>query len=301
MSTRIVNIQDNDKTSLRVREFNLNWMCTNPSICMIAKRGSGKSWVVRSILKHFRDIPGGVIISPTDKMSGFYNKFFPDVFIHHEYDGEILKKMFFRQTKIIETCKEKIQKGKKVDPRAFLVMDDCLSSKGNWLKDDSIREMFMNGRHYYIMYILTMQFPLGITPELRSNFDYIFLLADDFISNQKRLYDHYAGMFPNFDSFRQVFLNLTSDYGSMVIVNRGSRSHILDKVFWFKSDNEEIKAMGCRQFNKFNENNYNPNWREDKDKERINIDEFVPGIKKKPKISVTKVIEHHESSHSHRE
>jgi hypothetical protein len=292
MSTRVVNIQDNDKTSLKIREFSLNWMCTNPSICMIAKRGSGKSWVVRSILKHFRDIPGGVIISPTDKMSGFYNKFFPDVYIHHEYQSDILKRMFFRQTKLIETSKEKIKKGKKVDPRAILVMDDCLSSKGAWMKDDFIREIFMNGRHFFIMYILTMQFPLGITPELRSNFDYIFLLADDFISNQKRLYDHYAGMFPNFDSFRQVFINLTGDFGSMVIVNRGNRSHILDKVFWFKSDNEEISSIGCKQFQKFHSNNYNKDWRTAKDNERIDIEEFVPGIRKKPKFNIVREIQH---------
>ena len=84
-------------------------------------------------------------------------------------------------------------------------MDDCLGSKHAWAKDKPILEMFYNGRHFQITFILTMQFPLGIGPELRSNFDYVFLLADDFVSNQKRIYDHYAGMFPNFESFRRVF------------------------------------------------------------------------------------------------
>ena len=32
-----------------------------------------------------------------------------------------------------------------------------------------------------------MQYAVGIPPEMRSNFDYIFLLAEDFISNRKRL------------------------------------------------------------------------------------------------------------------
>ena len=50
---------------------------------------------------------------------------------------------------------------------------------------------------------------MGIPPEMRSNFDYIFLLAEDFISNRKRLYEHYAGMFPNFDIFQQVFTEVT--------------------------------------------------------------------------------------------
>ena len=34
------------------------------SICMIAKRGSGKSWVCRAIIQHLSHIPGGIIIAP---------------------------------------------------------------------------------------------------------------------------------------------------------------------------------------------------------------------------------------------
>jgi len=62
--------------NLPIRKFKLEYMLPNPSIAMIAKRGSGKSWVVRAIIKHFNDIPGGIIISPTDKMSVFYGDFF---------------------------------------------------------------------------------------------------------------------------------------------------------------------------------------------------------------------------------
>jgi hypothetical protein len=36
-----------------INEFDLNSMVDHPSIVMIAKRGSGKSWVVRAILQFF--------------------------------------------------------------------------------------------------------------------------------------------------------------------------------------------------------------------------------------------------------
>src|SRR4029078_8504605 len=130
--------------------------------------------------------------------------------------------------------------GKKVDPRAFLIMDDCLASKGTWMNDKPILEVFYNGRHYQLIFILTMQFPLGIKPELRCNFDYIFLLSEDFFSNQKRIFDHYAGMFPSFDVFRTVFLQLTDEYGCMVIANRGPKKDLIDKVFHYKAGNENI-------------------------------------------------------------
>lgn len=249
-----------DNKSLPIREFQLKWMCQNAAICMIAKRGSGKSWVCRSILHQFRHLPGGVIISPTDEMSCFYGKFFPSVYIHYEYHIEIIEQLLYRQKHIIEKMKKLYKQKRKIDPRAFLVMDDCLASKGSWMKDEVIKTIFMNGRHYQLMYILTMQYCLGINPSMRSNFDYIFLLADDFVSNQKRLYEHYAGMFVSFKSFRDVFGVLTEDFGCMVINNKGNRKTFVDKIFYYKAKKENLKSMGCKQFNDFHKANFDKNW-----------------------------------------
>ena len=61
-------------TRLSIKEFKLNYLKPNAAIAMIAKRGSGKSWVCRDIIKQNKDIPGGMIIAPTDKMSAFYSR-----------------------------------------------------------------------------------------------------------------------------------------------------------------------------------------------------------------------------------
>lgn len=257
---------DNGDNKLPIKEFNLSLlMVKNPSIVMVAKRGSGKSWVCRALLKHFNDIPCGLIISPTEEMTCFYGNFFPDTYIHYEYKSEIIEKLLYRQKEIIRKNNEYNKKGKRIDPRSFIVMDDCLASKGSWMRDQPISTLMFNGRHYEIMYILTMQFPLGITPELRNNFDYVFLLADDNTSNIKRLYDHYAGMFPDFNSFKQVFTQVTQNFGSLVIVNRGARSAFLEKIYYYKAPNigDDIK-MGSRQFRKFHEKNYDKNWQDKK-------------------------------------
>lgn len=270
-------------SSVPLKEFKLTDMVPNPSIVMVAKRGCGKSVIVKEILKKYSYIPGGAIISKTDKLNPFYGKFFPELYIHYEYRTEIITNILKRQKQISQKCEEKMKQRKKLDPRAILVMDDCLASKGTWVKDQNIMEIFFNGRHYKLMYILTMQFPLGIPPELRSNFDYIFLLAESFVSNLKRLYDHYAGMFPNFDSFRQVFNQVTEDYGSLVIVNRGARIGILESVFWFKAANSECTKFGCKQFNKFNEKNYNKDW--DKKIDAPNLESFLATKKKTFKVN----------------
>lgn len=220
-------------------------------------------------------------------MNPFYGRFFPELYLHYEYKSETIQRILARQQLMLDKYRSNATKGKKVDPRAFLIMDDCLSSKGEWVADQPIMDIFFNGRHYKLMYILTMQFPLGIKPELRCNFDYIFLLAEDFISNQKRIYEHYAGMFTNFETFKQVFAQITDDFGSMVIVNRGAKKSFVDKVFWFKASNESIPMMGCRQFIKFHEDNFNKNWKNEH--KPIDMDNFSLNKRKNEKIFIEKV------------
>ena len=278
--------------SLPIKEFKLESMCENPAIVMIAKRASGKSWVCRSILKHFKDIPVGLIIAPTEKMATppFYSDFFPDSYIHYDYKSEIIEKLLVRQDMMIEKTQDREAQGRRlVDPRGFILMDDCLSKKGSWQKDQPIMELLFNGRHYRLMYMLTMQFPLGISPELRCNFDYIFLLKEDFYSNLKRLYDHYAGMFPTFDSFRVVFKELTASFGAMVIVNRGACDSFLDKVFWYRAQNDSVGMIGCDQFFAHHDNNYEKAWK--KKKKDLNIMDIVNkrGKVKAPEFKIDKL------------
>ena len=52
-----------------------------------------------------------------------------------------------------------------------------------------------DGRHYKMLFLLTMQYALGVPPNLRTNIDYVFS-RENYVSNRKRLYEHYAGMFP---------------------------------------------------------------------------------------------------------
>jgi len=246
---------------LQIKKFSIQYMAEHCTICMIAKRASGKSYLTREIMYHKRSIPSGIAISRTEKLNKFYGDFIPQSFIYSEYDSDILSRIYERQGIMNDENRKRIEKGKKEkDDRLILIMDDCMSSKGTWLKDPNILELFFNGRHHHLSFILTMQFSLGIPPELRSNFDYIFLLAEDITSNRKRLYDHYAGMFPTFDIFQQVFSELTEDFGCMVINNRIHSKNITDKVFWYKAKPTPEFEIGCNKFLKFHEKSYDENW-----------------------------------------
>ena len=248
-----------DYNKFKIFEFKLEKMVDHPSIVMIAKRGSGKSFITRDIIYHYRNIPGGAVIAPTDRMNSFYKYFFPDLFIHYDIKEEVLAKILRRQALIVEKSKQKEKEHKWVDPSSILIMDDCLARKKSWAKDQNITEILMNGRHYRLTYVLTMQTPLGITPDLRLNFDYVFLLKDDSTINKKKLWDNYASMFPTLSVFEKVFSKCTEDYKSMVIDNRKPADDISEKVFWFKAQERKFR-FGSRTFKDLHKRFYDKNF-----------------------------------------
>lgn len=259
MSFRQPNAPAADPNSRNFKQLRLKYdLVNNAAITMIAKRGSGKSWLVRDLMEFWKDIPAIVVISKTEKVNPFYTKFCPDLYVYENYTPELIAKILERQELIIEKSEKKAKEGKKVDPRLLLIMDDCLADAKSWAKDEGIRQLLMNGRHFHITYILTMQYPLGIPPELRANFDYAFILADTRKNMMKRYYENFAGMFDNVKEFETVLQELTDDHGSMVLNYRSKSAALVDQVFWYKARDVSPKFIGSRQYNKFAELNYDP-------------------------------------------
>jgi hypothetical protein len=186
-------------------------------------------------LYHHRDFPLGTVISPTDNYNFTYRPHVPSIFIHEDYTPELLEQILKRQKDICK--KQKVDPAyADVDPRTFVVLDDCLAESNQWVKDKNMRWIFMNGRHAKVTFMLTMQYCLGITPNLRTNVDYIFICKEPKLGNQKRLYEHYAGMFPCFEMFRVVLNKCTKDHGCLVIDNSSNSDRLEDQVFWYRSD-----------------------------------------------------------------
>jgi hypothetical protein len=275
-------------TRIPIKKFNINDMVDYCTIAIIAKRASGKSFLTKELMYQKKNMVSAIAISRTEKLNSFYSDFIPDAYIYSEYSSDILTRIYNRQSIMNEYNKQRVKDNKKPkDDSIMLIMDDCMSSKGTWLSDPNILELFFNGRHHHISFILTMQYSVGIPPEMRSNFDYIFLLAEDIISNRKRLYEHYAGMFPTFDIFQQVFTDITEDYGILVIDNRIHSKNITDKVFWYKAKKVPKFKIGHKKFHEYHKTFYDENW--DKKIEVFNPDSLIKSKRNTLKISVDKI------------
>jgi hypothetical protein len=173
----------------------------------------------------------------------------PRLFIHNEYNSAIIENILKRQKTVLKQVKKEIDTYKRttIDPRAFVILDDCLYDN-TWSRDKLMRLLFMNGRHWKVMLVITMQYPLGIPPTLRTNIDYVFILRENYIANRKRIYENYAGMFPTFEAFCQVMDQCTENYECLVINNNSKSNRLNDQVFYYKADSHNDFRLGSREF-----------------------------------------------------
>jgi len=220
-----------------------------PVVVLIGRRDTGKSFLVRDLLYYHQDIPIGTVISGTEEGNGFYGKLVPKLFIHNEYNTAIIENILKRQRGVLKQIKKEMEQFNRstIDPRTFVILDDCLYDN-TWARDKMMRLLFMNGRHWKVMLLITMQYPLGIPPTLRTNIDYVFILREPYIANRKRIYENYAGMFPTLESFCQVMDQCTENYECLVINNNAKSNKLQDQVFWYKADAHNDFRLGSKEF-----------------------------------------------------
>jgi hypothetical protein len=229
-------------------------------VCVfIGRRGTGKSQLVTDILYHQRKIPVGVVMSGTEESNEHYKEYVPDSFIYGQYEPEVIKKIISNQQQLIKKIKGPAKEDFS-DPTnsVFMLLDDCMFDN-KWTRDKDMRCIFMNGRHYRIFFMLTLQYCMDLPPSLRGQCDYIFILRENILENKQKLHKHFFGIFPDFDTFNQVLTQCTENYECLVLNVRSTSNKIEDVVFWYKAKVGRKFKIGSPALWQHHKLHYNPN------------------------------------------
>ena len=241
--------------SVKLRKFDMK-MIPQDAVCVfIGRRRTGKSTLVKDLLFHHQNLPMGTVISGTEESNSFYGKIVPPMFIHGEYNAAILANFVKRQKLVtgkLQQLENARQPGQppiktKLDPRAFMILDDCLYDD-SWIHDKNIRYLFLNGRHQKVFFLITMQYPLGIPPVLRTNVDYVFILREPYMSNRKRIFENFGSAFPNFEFFCQIMDQCTENFECLIINNNTRSNKLEDAIFWYKAAIQGDFRIGAPEF-----------------------------------------------------
>ena len=93
---------------------------------------------------------------------------------------------------------------------SLLILDDIIDI--DWTQSNSMKTCILNSKYYNIFSIITMQYCILIPQNIRCNFDYVFILKEDILSNLTILYNQYCTIIPSFDIFCQVIDYYTKYY-----------------------------------------------------------------------------------------
>lgn len=227
--------------NIKIKEFDMSTI-PNGSVCLfIGRRNSGKSVMMKETCFFKRKIPCGFVVSPTEDGNEAWKKHVPRRFIHKSFDPCVTDNLIKFQRK------QSKQKGKENMAACFAVYDDVMYDT-TFPRAPAIRELFMNGRHYKILAMVSTQYCMDLPPGLRSNVDFVFIFKDPIRRNRERLYQHYAGIFPDYDSFAKCMDLATDDYKCMVINNASTSNKISDVVFVYRATPGRKFKMGSKKF-----------------------------------------------------
>ena len=195
-------------------------------ILFVGRSGGGKSVAMRHVLFEMREgIDLAVCFTPTEEARLHFEQIVPPSCVHDKLDLDVVERALALQKVNLERNKER---------SILLVADDCAFDKGVW-RSPTVRSAFMNGRHFRTGLVLSMQYLMDLSPDLRTNVDYVVCTAENIHQNKKRLWQAFFGVFKTYSEFDKVFTACTKDFSCCVLDQTQPSASVQSSVFWWKA------------------------------------------------------------------
>lgn len=219
---------------MKLEEFNPELLDLSSTVVLFGKRNSGKTYWICDLMyslyknggKNGQKVDLCCVFSQTEELQSNFQKFIPPCFIHNAYSESKL-------LALLETQKNLTQKNGRTS-NVVVILDDCSFSKE--IFNTTMSRIYSNGRHYRLMFILSLQYSMQLPASMRGNIDVAVAFKEPIHANKRRLYESVFGMFDSLKQFDKIFSEVTQNYGCMVAVNNGSSSTDINKnIFWSKA------------------------------------------------------------------
>lgn len=227
----------------KLRKFEMKSMQADKTVLLLGKRNTGKSTLLEDILYYLKDaFDIGFGMTLTQDTARSFRKYMPDTLIYNNgVDQDRLTEIVNMLRKISETDETGENK-----ITVYGVLDDIASQKGVF-NSETMRDIFMNGRHYHMFFVVLMQYVMDMGPSIRSQIDYLFVLRNTSVEDRKKIWKNFFGMFSSFEEFCEVFDACTDEYDCIVLDNTVRSNRVEDVVFWYRAKPKHPKFTLCNR------------------------------------------------------
>lgn len=242
-----------------IYNFDINSVPDDGVIIAVGRRRMGKTTLITDLLFHKKHFQWGIVMTGTEANTNHYKQYMPELFIYDGFRPDILER-------IIDYQQE--QKRRNKQKNMFILLEDCMWEAKKLIHNPTIRRIFMNGRHYGIFFILTLQYVMDLPPGLRSQVDYVFCCRENAKENRYRVFKNFNTVFDSFTSFDQVFQECTANFEVFVLAQCSQSSKIEDNVWYYKAtEGLQFKIGENSSWWKYANQNFDPMFFEKPEKE----------------------------------
>ncbi len=215
------------------------------TVLFVGSKRAGKTTMILEIMRYLRRIPQGIIVTGSLSSAEQFKQHFPDSFIFTEINDQLIH--------ILETIiaeQEEKRKTKKDFHGFFILFDDC-GYDSKLSKQEVLRKMFMNGRHYKLQVLYSIQDTKSVPPGIRKNSDFIFIHRENGVMERKKLHQEFGSVVPDMKTFNKIMDAFTADYKCIVVDRTIVKSNnISDNIFWYKAKWPPVTdwKLGSKEF-----------------------------------------------------
>lgn len=253
------------KRTIRIRELDPDMIAPRTAkmddidhggskIVVIGKPGTGKTTLITSLLYEKSHIfPSGLVVSGTEDSNHHYSTIFPSSFVYNKLDFTLVEDYIKRQ---------KLARQHLANPWSVLLLDDCMDNPGMF-NNPLFHNIFKNGRHWKMLFILSLQYCMDIKPVIRNNVDGAFILRETNMRSREALWKNYAGVIPDFSDFCDIMDQLTNDYTALYVHNAVQSNRVEDCIFWYRAKPVPKEFMfGSEDYWLHHYSRYNPEYKD---------------------------------------
>jgi hypothetical protein len=144
-----------------------------------------------------------------------------------------------------------------------MILDDCTDDPRIFNKPLQ-QALYKKGRHWKMLYILSLQYAMDVKPVIRTNVDGIFILREPLLKNRESLYKNYASIIPDFQTFCDLMDQLTNDYCALYIHGATHTNTWQECVFYWKAPmTPKDWKFGCQEYWDFHHARFNENYKDE--------------------------------------